>query len=420
MYAKLGNVNNNGGKGYHWRKTTAAVPGASNRSAVDVDYEKMPAAALMASEYTMTRFPAFAENGVATITAATAKGEASSAALPYTLAVNKEFGKLNLATEDECKAFIAMYGFWLGNGSLEFQDNVKIMHDAVLFSSAKERDVEAITAWLKTLGLAKGTDYYHNEPTGKTQQHRWGITNPAWTALFRAQYQHKYKRFADATTIVVSDAQTMEAEDIKSAKWMFPWVQELPAKLLRELLSGLILADGTAETKCVNMSSVRFRDEVARVGLHAGYSVRVECVYKKSAHRGVLRGNDVVANHDGWRVYFSDKAAAAEPVIARSEIKEVAYEGRTWCLTMPSGFVWARRATRDLRKVSRPTIIGNCGEFDNAGAMMSVDDTLMCSFQILKPAEKKQKYAYAAAGSGNKPMTPPRAGKKKKDNPKSS
>ncbi|KAI3459499.1 hypothetical protein Pfo_016162 [Paulownia fortunei] len=30
-----------------------------------------------------------------------------------------------------------------------------------------------------------------------------------------------------------------------------------------------------------------------------------------------------------------------------------------------------------------------CGEFDNAGAMMSVDETLMCSFQILKPAEKK-------------------------------
>jgi len=30
-----------------------------------------------------------------------------------------------------------------------------------------------------------------------------------------------------------------------------------------------------------------------------------------------------------------------------------------------------------------------CGEFDNAGAMMSVDDTLMCSFQILKPAAKR-------------------------------
>ena len=33
-----------------------------------------------------------------------------------------------------------------------------------------------------------------------------------------------------------------------------------------------------------------------------------------------------------------------------------------------------------------------CGEFDNAGAMMSVDETLMCSFQILKPTERKQKF----------------------------
>ncbi|TMW56497.1 hypothetical protein Poli38472_006507 [Pythium oligandrum] len=35
-----------------------------------------------------------------------------------------------------------------------------------------------------------------------------------------------------------------------------------------------------------------------------------------------------------------------------------------------------------------------CGEFDNAGAMMTVDENLMCSFQILKPAEKKQRFGY--------------------------
>ena len=40
-----------------------------------------------------------------------------------------------------------------------------------------------------------------------------------------------------------------------------------------------------------------------------------------------------------------------------------------------------------------------CGEFDNAGAMMSVDDTLMCSFQILKPAEKKQRITQAGEGA---------------------
>ncbi|CAN6172656.1 unnamed protein product [Urochloa humidicola] len=46
-----------------------------------------------------------------------------------------------------------------------------------------------------------------------------------------------------------------------------------------------------------------------------------------------------------------------------------------------------------------------CGEFDNAGAMMSIDDSLTCSFQILKPSEKKGK---AGTGNMSKPGTPPR------------
>ncbi|KAK2091356.1 hypothetical protein P7K49_030640 [Saguinus oedipus] len=43
-------------------------------------------------------------------------------------------------------------------------------------------------------------------------------------------------------------------------------------------------------------------------------------------------------------------------------------------------------------------------KFDNAGAMMIVDETLMCSFQILKPAEKKKPNA-------TRPVTPPRGPK---------
>lgn len=73
-----------------------------------------------------------------------------------------------------------------------------------------------------------------------------------------------------------------------------------------------------------------------------------------------------------------------------------------------------------------------CGEFDNAGAMMSVDESLLCSFQvckplqpcyigplltshssqILKPAEKKQKYVYGGGLGANRPVTPPRKQKK--------
>ena len=61
--------------------------------------------------------------------------------------------------------------------------------------------------------------------------------------------------------------------------------------------------------------------------------------------------------------------------------------------------------------------------------MMSVDDTLMCSFQILKPAEKRNRYQYMPAtpgpnvqqpsmqmqpqqpqSQGDRPNTPPRTG----------
>jgi len=47
------------------------------------------------------------------------------------------------------------------------------------------------------------------------------------------------------------------------------------------------------------------------------------------------------------------------------------------------------------------------GEFDNAGAMMTVDENLMCSFQILKPAEKKQVQGFGGL-AGGRPSTPPR------------
>lgn len=49
-----------------------------------------------------------------------------------------------------------------------------------------------------------------------------------------------------------------------------------------------------------------------------------------------------------------------------------------------------------------------CGEFDNAGAMMSIDETLMCSFQILQPSIKKhhKKKAVDSFDAQGRPQTP--------------
>lgn len=48
-----------------------------------------------------------------------------------------------------------------------------------------------------------------------------------------------------------------------------------------------------------------------------------------------------------------------------------------------------------------------CGEFENAGAMMSVDENLTCSFQILKPANKLSTGGYVNTGN-TRGITPPK------------
>jgi serine/threonine-protein phosphatase PP1 catalytic subunit len=61
-------------------------------------------------------------------------------------------------------------------------------------------------------------------------------------------------------------------------------------------------------------------------------------------------------------------------------------------------------APRAVLKVTLFSAPNYCGEFDNAGAVMAIDESLMCSFRILKPAEKKA----FGFGSSSRPLTPPR------------
>jgi serine/threonine-protein phosphatase PP1 catalytic subunit len=42
-----------------------------------------------------------------------------------------------------------------------------------------------------------------------------------------------------------------------------------------------------------------------------------------------------------------------------------------------------------------------CGEFDNAGGIISVDENLMCSFQILKPSSRSARFGRNDASNAN-------------------
>jgi len=54
-----------------------------------------------------------------------------------------------------------------------------------------------------------------------------------------------------------------------------------------------------------------------------------------------------------------------------------------------------------------------CEEIDNSAAIMIIDETLLCSFKVLKPAEKKQMFTYGGLAAG-RPATPPRSSAPKK------
>lgn len=47
-----------------------------------------------------------------------------------------------------------------------------------------------------------------------------------------------------------------------------------------------------------------------------------------------------------------------------------------------------------------------CGEFDNAGGMISVDEDLMCSFQILKPSSRSARFGQARSQPQNRLRDP--------------
>eukprot|EP00768_Dysnectes_brevis_P000056 gnl/Dysnectes_brevis/1013_a1130_1838.p1 GENE.gnl/Dysnectes_brevis/1013_a1130_1838~~gnl/Dysnectes_brevis/1013_a1130_1838.p1 ORF type:complete len:734 (+),score=188.38 gnl/Dysnectes_brevis/1013_a1130_1838:174-2204(+) len=289
------------------------------------------------------------------------------------------FTLLGLESEAHQRIFLELYGFWLGDGCLESVDGQSCAE--VVFS--QEADTAFIEQCFAGLGWREGAHY---ASSGK----QFRIKDSAWVGFFS------------------------ENASLASAKWV--WT--LSREHVTSILMGLILANGTAGTEGegartsvtgdIHTSSVSFRDDIIRMGLHAGLSTL--CSPNHTAD-----GERVGADHDSWCVSVSGDGASLAPVIHAKDVSEEEYDGATWCLTMPHGFILARAerwlASHSVRAPTRPVVLGNCGEYQNAGAMMSVDDTLMCSFQVLKPMSPQQRHNPGASGwvDDGRPPTPPRS-----------
>jgi DNA-directed RNA polymerase beta subunit len=271
----------------------------------------------------------------------------SSTQLPFA-------AKLGLSSIEQQTAFCELYGYWLGDGCLQF--------NSVFFNPVKTKDDVWLSERFQTLQPLKYTRIVRETDDGKIR-YEWRISEKSWFDFFCSEYGKKYKRY-NGDVLITS---TTEPENVKSAKWIASWVWNLSCFLSRCIIRGLRFADG-CEAHDINViytSSTRFRDEVMRLTLHAGYSSHFVLRHAKGQCLSYINNCKVVANFDGWDVRYAECSMYAKPVLhAKTDIKTINYNGKTWCLTMPHGFLIARRAHKNedgvVTKASRPIITGNC------------------------------------------------------------
>lgn len=117
---------------------------------------------------------------------------------------------------------------------------------------------------------------------------------------------------------------------------------------------GILLGLRRSQKHEIWTHTTQFRDEIVRLAIHAGYSVYFTNEYRDYRYCKM-----------SWKITFSNYTRTSEPILdTRRDIKRVPYQGHTWCVSMPHGFIVTRRAVRDEKsvvvKASRPIITGQC------------------------------------------------------------
>jgi len=250
--------------------------------------------------------------------------------------------ELGLSSSEQIDAFLQVYGFWMGEaGALSF-DPLSSESPSVTFSPSVTEardDVKWLVQLLNECGLIRGVDFLvvDSGSPSALQPGTIQVVSAAWVRYFRS-----------------------ECSQDRSTKHFASWVWSLGQRHLRLLIAALRRAgdDAEADQPRICTASARFRDELQRLCLHAGYASYFQLAAKKGS------------GHDAWAVHYSEHASVSEPVLHGStEVKSTTRSGRTWCITLPpdttSGILVARRASppgKDgvVRQASAPLLVGNC------------------------------------------------------------
>lgn len=121
------------------------------------------------------------------------------------------------------------------------------------------------------------------------------------------------------------------------------WLLQLPGRFARCVVDAM--------GNQVRVMSSQMRDSLVQLSAHAGVGAYA------------VRGASV---EGGWSVCFGATNKKNHVAANVSGSLEDNYNGRTWCVTMPSSFIFARRKLE--HGVSAPVLMGNC--FDSVTVVL--------------------------------------------------
>jgi hypothetical protein len=127
-------------------------------------------------------------------------------------------------------------------------------------------------------------------------------------------------------------------------------------ELVYEPMNELIVKPAKEQTM------IKFQDSFGvsiRVTPRHDMYVKQSTEYQKVKAASLLSADS--NSHVNMLCYTSDLSKQYETTLNQArDIKEVPYTGRTWCVSVPHGFIVARRAINGGTQYSVPVIMGNC------------------------------------------------------------
>jgi hypothetical protein len=201
----------------------------------------------------------------------------------------------------QIQAFLEIYGFWLGDGSLAYGKKDRMRGDsyycyAMVFNQKKKDDLEWLKQKFSEAGLIFKRDWLEGKEKAGDSTVNLYIIKSKWVEFIGNEYYSKYKHGVPSGSMSITtiddntDIIEIPRDCAKSVKWLAWWVLKvLDKSRLRLLIEALRRADGAFKNggnNSIYTSGVQFRDQLIVALLHAGYSAFFDVQHEPEQIKG--------------------------------------------------------------------------------------------------------------------------------------